>query len=172
MEGEVNYPTVTKHTKEWEAEYETLQDKTLHNIVMNYRWDADVPTVYAFYNDQTKPLPLSQKEVLSLPVSFSSSYLLTPRIFDPPPRLYQPKALYLQSACRPHRDAYVSELMKFFPVDALGACLNNAPKSKDTQGRSKYYMVSSLLICCSFFFWLLLTFCLCCAIECGGLRTV
>ena len=63
MEGEVNYQSMTSVTHDWNGQYATLADKTKHNILMTYRWDSDVPTVYAFFNDKTKPLPLSQKEV-------------------------------------------------------------------------------------------------------------
>jgi len=112
MEGEGNYPEITRLTREWEAQYAKLADKSMHNLVLNYRLDADVPTIYATFNEHAHVVPVEERER---------------------------KALYLQSACRPYRDGYVRELMKFFPVDALGACLNNA-HGKDGVGRQRYWM--------------------------------
>ena len=63
--------------------------------------------------------------------------------------LWQRKAVYMQSSCRPYRDNYVKELMLHFPVDSLGSCVNNVGRneSPDAHGRKAYYKVSTPTVC-------------------------
>lgn len=105
-----NYGSITRTTHIMEEQYEQLQDKSLHGIVMNYRFDAHVPSIYGFFNDLTKPLPFHDKKN---------------------------RVLYMQSNCVGFRDGYVRELMNHYPVDAGGTCLHNADVRKS---RAEYYL--------------------------------
>jgi len=94
MESEVNYPL--------------LKNKAfldLFDILMTYRLDADIPTLYPNwkqYGDFLKP-PLSTQ------IKSNHSALVA----------------YIASNPVRHRDAYAQRLFEYIPVDSLGKCLNN-----------------------------------------------
>lgn len=75
------------------------------DLWMTYQLDADVPCLYPNWRDY-------------------GTFL------EPPPERTGPArgalAVYVASHPVPARDAYVRELMRWIPVDSLGACLHNA----------------------------------------------